>query len=279
MPAGILGQILAPLAGGIASHFFGGKSGTPGPEKTAVPSGLQSGMAEAATAGMKAAFGQSPTDAAREQGEAQGAAQKAYFDAFAPDTTQWERMGSQSPGMANITATKDTNKTALQVAKINQATQVKTAQIAASAPLRQAAVAERLAPSQEAQLRATISHLSASEQERVAQAAANYAAAQVSGQVAKIKMTEAALTEELIRSRITANEGQNIKTMIMSGVEDVKQAQGEGRTLTTGEMIGMALTAGAGALGFKRRKVKTKKGEREGWYYQDNKGNVDYHGN
>ena len=88
-------------------------------------------------------------------------------------------------------------------------------------------------------------------------------------------------------SDLTANETANWRALFTSGLEDLDTDKGNlagnSGTMSTGEFLkkygGAAMGAGLGLLGFRYGRSKGKTGHREGWYYRDNKGNVDYHGN
>lgn len=92
------------------------------------------------------------------RGRDAGKADKAYFDTFAPETNDWERLGqgsvgtpvaaAQAQGKEQRQLTQMNNETSKEIARMQTDTQQIVAAINAVAPNRQANIAEMLGPGQ-----------------------------------------------------------------------------------------------------------------------------------
>lgn len=123
----IIGGFLGSLLGSAASTLFGGGAKGAGEWLGDKVSGIGNNIADgvgdqlgsAAQAGVGSAIGliKSP----EEKGAEAGAEAKAYHDKVNPGTNAWERLGQGNSANQSIqqTTARDTNKTAVKVARIN----------------------------------------------------------------------------------------------------------------------------------------------------------------
>jgi hypothetical protein len=206
----ILETILAAVASAAVGSALGGGGST---APTPVPNGEKpSPFGDIITSSM-GSFAQSGIDSFSQQmfgvrnARNMGRQQKAFFDEFAPGTTQWERIGATSPGMAQVQSTKDTNKTALQVAKIQANTAKEVAKIQSQPASRQATVSE-------AKLKNELSKLDAETRNQAAQTVKNMEEAILTGQKTVYQREMNKLAQQLLKADLNAKQYKSVLTVI-----------------------------------------------------------------
>ena len=182
-----------------------------------------------------------------QEAQREGKKQRAYFDAFAPNTTEWERLGATSSGTAQIEAGRNQNETALKVANIQAASAENVARIQAQAPARQASVAERNVSVVEEQMLPKIQVMNNEARLKYGQLQTELAIAQRVGHEVTIRRIQSELERERIRAGITRDENANIQTSIANAMEgDFSSAAGAAGATAASSPAGKVVGAAAG---------------------------------
>ncbi|AJK28253.1 putative minor capsid protein [Eel River basin pequenovirus] len=201
----MFGPMLGAIAGGVTNHFLGQQTQGQGTADTPVPTTQQlTGQAGNAVGGMIGkGLGRAFDNMMEDRfavGEAKraGKMQNAYMDEFAPDMTQWERMGAQSQGIAQMASVDKQTKSAERIAKINAASADNVARIQAAPAQQQADTAEKEAASR-------INNLDQDTQNKIYELAVLAAQAWEIGERAEAMRLQNELGELFPRSKAAAN--------------------------------------------------------------------------
>lgn len=252
--AEILGSVLASAASGAASsaisNSMGGSSGgTQAATESQVPG--PGGDLQKQIGGIAQKLGGRGADAlidrlfGRHEARTMGMRQKEFFDAFAPDTTQWEQIGSPHAGGTQQAITKQQTRSQEKIAKMQIEGQKEVARIQTAPAMGQLGVSER-------HLVGQLEALDAQSQSNIADAFWRYQLAKTEGEKYRTERAYADLAEQLAQADLVARENTNATTTIINAMEDgisgdSQDIAGGSRAIAAGAKPAASIAAGIAA--------------------------------